>query len=1363
MGEIESRAMTYSDSIKSVAAEVKEINGTQHLCLFYVSEVEVNEDDLKAHMAATLTEYMVPDAFMRLEVMPKTPNGKIDRKALPVPELKAEDIVMPETKLEQQLFDVAARLLGQDQFGVTTNLIKMGMSSLMAMRMSVAIRQQLNLIVETKDILATPTLRQLAAVAKDIDSTEEHTWEKREYYPITENQRGVYIDWELHRETTQYNIPSAEKLTDMDAEQLRDALIRVVDAHPYLKTRFAMKDGDVVQWRNDEEPAAVELHVLDMEPDSAFFQQRICPFNLLADRLYRIEVYQTPSSVYLFTDFHHTIFDGLSSAVFMSDLQKAYRGEQLQTETYSSYEHSLDEQQLMQGKTYEEAESYFDQLLDGVESLSYPQSQDVEGNASDSGTVQTEIDGSAIRSFCREHGLTENSYFMTVLLQVLHRVTRENSIQILSINNGRTDSRLSNAVGMFVKTLPVVSVMNTEKESKETVVELAKEMQNQFRKTQSLDFYPFTKMVERHHLRSEIMYAYQGGLFENAAFDQDNTMENLRLDTVKFPLKVTCYPTEKDNYGVSLEYDRSLYSQKDMEMLTYILKVVAEKSASSTFSGIVSHLPLIDESEQARIVAFSAGVHKDIDFTRTYMDLFLDRSTAFAGRLAVADDDSEITYRELERRSNLIAHTLIDAGVKPRDFVAVMTERTKEFPVCVFGIHRAGAAYLPLDIEYPNSRLSYMLEDSGASVLITTHSVLEEKRQHGNIEASTIIYLDDIDWDSGTAVPGVNLCRPDGYTYIIYTSGSTGRPKGVVLHQKGLLNYILSTIDELSLRDTDRISSHRSFSFDSHIEDLYAILLLGGSLHIMPSSIRKDLGLIYEFIQRHGITGGGYTTSIAAMLVNTYPDLPVRYISAIGEKLQGVVSGKAQIINAYGPTECTDHISIYRLMRGHAYRDIPIGRPVANNWCFIVDQYGNLLPQGVSGELCIAGIQVGVGYWHQEELTSKVFVHCPFVEKNVDGTQVMMYHTGDLARWNDDGELECLGRIDSQVKLRGYRVELGEIETTAQQIPEIQEAVSLVKTINDNGHLVLYYTQSESNHPMTEESLRTVFKESSLPDYMQPEIYVPLAVMPRLPNGKIDRKALPAVTLNTVTENVAPANIKEQILFNVVSKLLGTTAFGVTDKLHDVGLTSLLAIKLVAQVKNLGINIKVSDVLKQNTIRKILTDKNLICYWDKPYSDDKPIVVLFYFLTAYNALLPLRDKLSEHFSVLVIEPISDHFQYIFKEEDLNEVIEMYTALIDYYVEGKSKVYAFVGHCLAGEVAYRSAIRWQQKTGEQIPVMMLNTNGLEFHRNENMDQSICYLPEQFRKNHAEELKLKYTEGDIVKSRYWMQPQGNTTEK
>jgi amino acid adenylation domain-containing protein len=394
-----------------------------------------------------------------------------------------------------------------------------------------------------------------------------------------------------------------------------------------------------------------------------------------------------------------------------------------------------------------------------------------------------------------------------------------------------------------------------------------------------------------------------------------------------------------------------------------------------------------------------------------------------------------MTYGELSHHSDVLAHQLIACGVCPNDFVVVKVDHTIDFPLAVLAIHKAGAAYVPIDLDYPEERQAYMLDDCKAKIVIDEQFLAETDF---NVESDP-----------------VDLATPEGLAYMIYTSGSTGRPKGVMLRQCGLRNYIASMVDVQELTSADRIALHRAFSFDAHIQDLYPVLTVGGSLHIMPSEIRHELQGIRDFIINHGITGGCYTTSLGVLLKESGP-LPLRYLAMSGERMVGLVSDDVQVLNCYGPTECTDLISTYRLEHNRTYTNIPIGRPMANGYCFIVDKHNRLLPRGASGELCFASVQVSVGYWNQPELTAEKFCDCPFLPCDADGKPVRMYHTGDLCRWNSEGQIEFLGRLDELVKLRGFRIELGEIEACAKQFEGVSQAVAAIRKIGTVDVLCLY-------------------------------------------------------------------------------------------------------------------------------------------------------------------------------------------------------------------------------------------------------------------------------------------------------------------
>jgi amino acid adenylation domain-containing protein len=1166
LGEIENQTLKYN-GIKQAVANVSD---GQLLCLYYTADCGIDEGALKDFLALSLPDYMVPAAYIHLDEVPLTPNGKVDRRRMPAPNVAEEDIVPPATLLEQQFFGLAAERLGTERFGVTSNLISLGLSSIAAMRLSITIHKETGFSLPVKAILSEPTIRQMAkAIEAGLNDGQDNLSDchvLQEYYPLTENQRGVYIDWEMNRDTTQYNIPHVFRFKDMDAGQLAEALRKVIDAHGYIKTRFVIHEGEVMQQCRYEDPAKVSVTHLEQEPDTAFFQSRVRPFNPFEDDLYRLEVYACGDDTWLFKDFHHLISDGLSEEVFYNDLLTAYKDGNVEKEDVNAFDVALYEQELKKSERYLEAQGYFDQLLEGTEAVSYPHSAHSDDIDKKSESLNLEItDGENIRNACRNMGITENAYFQTIVTQVLHCITREESIMLATISGGRHQNGMEHMIGMFVKTIPLVSTC--DRKDDRTFADAARAMHRQGIESVSRDFYPLTKVVERHGLRPQILYAYQGGLYDGVNLDENDSVSDipLTLDTQKLPIELYIWPNGRNGYAIELSYDTALFSRRDMEI--FVQALVNYAIHATKVGTKLSDIQLTTEEEQTALIKLGTGKHLDIDINETFVSAFERQATETSERLAVVEGNSLLTYAELSQHSNLLAHLLIEAGVQSDGFVCILLHRVKEFPLSVIAIMKAGAAYLPMDTEYPAERLQYILEDSQARVLITSHDLLEEKQAQGmNLsEGIRVIFIDDVDF-SEMAEP-INLAAPDGLAYMIYTSGSTGRPKGVMLHHAGLRSYCISMADILSLTRSDRISLHRPFTFDAHIQDLFPPLTVGASVHIIPEAIRRDTEGIEGFIREHGITGGSYTTSLGALLLEGTP-LPLRYMTLTGEKMTGLVSGDVQLFNGYGPTECTDLISTFRLEKGIVYDNIPIGRPMANSWCFITDQYGHLLPCGMAGELCFASVQVGRGYWQLPEQTAKVFGDCPFIEKDAWGRKVRMYHTGDLCRWNKQGELEYLGRIDNQVKLRGFRIELGEIESQTLKYDGIHQAVA---NVHDGQLLCLYYT---ADNDIDEATLKE-FLAQSLPDYMVPAAYIQLEELPLTPNGKVDRKKLLVPEMHTQEqEYVAPKNEIETKIANCFAEALGMDKVSADADFFAIGGDSLSLMRLLVACRDLKLNFK---------------------------------------------------------------------------------------------------------------------------------------------------------------------------------------------
>ena len=1187
IGEIESVLAQYDD-IKTSAVVVQEVNGVQMLCAYYTSDHEVDEQKLRAFLGESLTEFMVPEIYVRMDVMPLTPNGKVNRKALPLPEMKLGEIVKPETPAEQQLFDIVAKYLGTDNFGVTTNLITMGLTSIGAIKLSVVLQKQMNLHLSTKDMMRHPEIRQWLKSVHTATATDEalQVYAKQSFYPLTPNQLGIYIDWEQHPNDLQYNIPYLLKFSNVDPALLKKSVEQALAAHPYIKVRLLMHEGEIMQERHDDDAVEVKLIELDEAPTPAYFQEQIHPFNIIGQPLYDIRVYTYGSDTWLLINIHHIVFDGTSMNVLLNDIAQAYAQHPLVAETITAYDYALYYQQWQKGQGFKDAEKHFDLIMDKAESVQYPPSAN---GMTHQGAQKTRVSmpRSAI-THCAQHlGVTENALVMTAVMQTLHRITREHNIMITTISNGRNTTDLATDFGMFVQTLPVVSHFGNK-----SVAEVVKDMHEQLLATIDADKYPFTNIVERYGVSPQIMVAYQGDVMDDVISLGNAQGEQipLRLDTVKTPVSIDVWNRAGNQIELEIEYDSDVYTEASMQTLGKAIAALLQRMATAECDTPVNSLAITTDEEQARLIQLGQGPQVDMDVTKTFANLFVEQAHKTPERLAVADADSELSYGDMDAYSNLLAHKFIEQGIQPDDLVCVMLERTKEFPLTVLALHKCGAAYVPLDFEYPNQRLSFMIEDSESKLLITTHDVLEAALAEGefNIGQAQPFFIDDLLTQPDAKVQAmsaapIDLSKPEGVAYMIYTSGSTGTPKGARLHQAGLHNFIATVIYMEQLTANDRISGHSSFSFDAHVEDMFPILTLGGSFHLIPSAIRKDLGEIRQFLFDHRITGGGYSTAVTCLLLNTFDDLPVRFITAGGEKLPSVCSDHIVILNTYGPTEGTVDTTYYPMEPGVKMDEIPIGRTVANCWNFVVDETGNMLPQGIAGELCFAGIQVSMGYWHREEQTAKVFGDCPFVEKDAWGRKVRMYHTGDLCHWNDDGQLEYISRIDTQVKLRGFRIELGEIENAISRYEGIRSTIVVVKEIGGMQHLCAYYTADKD---IDSNQLREYLSQS-LTEYMVPDAYMQMDELPLTPNGKVNRKALPEPVIEqaAVSAYAEPEGEMEIDIAEAFAKVLNMERVSANDDFFLLGGTSVSAIKVVAALALKNYQLSFKDMFACKTPR----------------------------------------------------------------------------------------------------------------------------------------------------------------------------------
>jgi amino acid adenylation domain-containing protein len=1292
--EIELRALQYP-LISQAIAQVKEIGGVENLCLYYVPKeagVTIETDELKSFLSEKLVAFMVPTAMMQLDSLPMTPNGKINRKALPVPTITSETRVAPETEKEKQVLELITEMLKTTQIGVTDNLIYWGLSSLAAMRLSALLQKRFEVYVKMAEIMKHPTVRAIASLLSHASNSSPSVYERRNYYPLMENQRGLYLEWKKNPDTTQYNIPFVYAFEGIDADQMVNALKLVVNAHSYLKSKLIEVDGEVVLQRNDEDTVEVTVSELSEEPDKTYFQKRVLPFHLLDDQLFRLEVLKTPYKTYLFFDVHHIIFDGLSGKVFLNDLKRAYEGDTLKKESYQAYDYALYEQEELRNteKTLE-AESWYGELLTGANAISLPSYSAPDGV--DFAHVEVSLPSHKIATFCAVNNITVNSYMHAAFAIFIKRLIKEENPVYLTISNGRdVGVNLQQSIGMFVKTVPIV--ITSELVQGQSTADFVKEVHKQLQKSYSMDYYPYTKIVARHRVNAELMFIYQDEVGKSCSWES-LTQIPLSLDTAKFPISIIITP-EVDSYCVTLEYDGKLYNSQGMRhMVNAFRNVVLNMAATVT----VRDVELISLEEKSELLELSRGEIIEYDQSETFVDLFQRQVALSPDAVAVVDSLGSMTYQELDNQSNILARVFVNQGVVKDDFVGIMLPRCKEFLVAVLGVFKAGGAYVPLDPEYPEAHLSYILGNAQAKLLLSTCSLATKKSFKGKF-SDRMLFIDDIDFNS-EPVP-INNSHPCSLAYMIYTSGSTGKPKGVMMEHKGLCALMKWLVPLEELKQGDKCAEHASFCFDASLFDLFPPLTCGAEVHILSSELRLAPEGMCKYFREQRITGMTISTQLGMEMINSY-ELPLRYMVMGGEKMNQLRKTSVKLINGYGPTEFTVCSSYHIVNQEKDANNIPIGRPVPNSMSVIVDNMGHLVPQGIPGELCLIGRQMSRGYWRQPDQTASQFTACPFL----DG--VTMYHTGDMARWNEKGELIYLGRTDSQVKFNGFRIELGEIENKMMTYPSVTSAAVVVNNRRDIKTLVGYYCaevfiDSQAIHSHL---------SSSLPQYMIPQMMIQIDKMPMTPNGKIDKKALSSDELMSgpnLNEHILPANENETKLFEIAKKVLKIEDFGVTDDLTALGLTSLSAIRLAELANREGLFIKVNDILRSKSIRNILINEQSVGKWENGYDASKPVIVLVQGFTYFKKLEPLISKLCQHYSVFVIEPIDDRYEVLFNEKELNnhDVVKFYLDYFEACMRPNVNVEMFIGHSFGGELAYRCAVRWHKKTGNMSKVCMFDS-------------------------------------------------------
>jgi len=1238
LGEIEARLKEHEGIREAVVLAREDTPGDKRLVAYYTASEQniVGAQELRAHVAAKLPEYMVPAAYVKLESLPLTPNGKLNRKALPAPEDDAYGVRQyeaPQGVIEELLAGIWAKLLHLERMGRHDNFFDLGGHSLLAVRVIARVREALKVEVAIKDLFARPVLQDFAsvlAIAAPAELPAIPRVPRSERIPLSPAQQRLWFLAQMEGVGAAYHIRTGLHLKgELNQAGLRWALDRLVARHEVLRTTFAFVQGEPVQQIAPAEESRFHLveHDLRGRNDAREELKRVVTgdsgtaFDLQAGPLIRGCLIRLADEEHaLLITMHHIVSDGWSMGVFINELSKLYgafvRGEadplpELKIQ-YADY--AVWQRKWMEGEILRKQAEYWGKTLAGApEVLQLPADHVRPEQQSYSGAAATlvldEELTAGLRRLSRKHKTT---LYMTVLAgwaTLLARLSGQDDLVIGAPAANRNRVEIEGLIGFFVNTLALrLGVSGTA-----TVGELLERVRGQVLAAQEHEDIPFEQVVEiirpprslAHTPVFQVMFAWLNtpkGMIDLAGL-QVSPYTAVPHDISKFDLMLMLRE-EGDQIVGAVEYATALYEQSTIERcIGYFRTLLAAMVADDTQR--VDRLPMLSQNERQQLLHEWNATEAKYPRDKCVHELFEEQAERTPNSIAIAYQEQALTYGELNRRANRLAHYLRDLGVRPDERVAICAERGLEMVVGLLGVLKAGGAYVPLDPAFPVERLRFMIEDSAPVALLTQTRLKNSFTGSGDGRPIVLLDGEEAGWMilDGDNNPRFDETRFDqiGVTAqnlacIIYTSGSTGTAKGVGVQHGGIVNLVhdwTTRFGNRVRRDGLQASLWTSFGFDVSIFELFAGFYLSATVNIVPEQIRGDLRALADWFVAHRIAFGylpPFFIRDAQHADPPIPPLPLELVLVGVEpstesalyQLQKNTPG-LQIVNGYGPAETTVFSTTYPEIKNRS-RNTPIGRPLANTRIYILDAYGEPVPVGVTGELYIGGAGVARGYLSRPELTAERFVRDPFTAE----AGARMYRTGDLGRWLADGNIEFLGRNDFQVKIRGFRIELGEIEARLREHEGVQESVVLARgDMPGDKRLVAYYTARDQNSVGAQELRAHV--AAKLPEYMVPAAYVRLESLPLTPNGKLNRKALPAPEGDAygVRQYEAPQGTTEELLAGIWAKLLHLERVGRHDNFFELGGHSLMAVTVVERLAQAGLKADVRALFTTPTLAEL--------------------------------------------------------------------------------------------------------------------------------------------------------------------------------
>ncbi|HEX2188124.1 MAG TPA: amino acid adenylation domain-containing protein [Longimicrobiaceae bacterium] len=1213
-GEVEAALLAHP-AVRGAAVVVRtEAPGDTRLVGYVVAaDGELPEEELRTHLRQRLPEYMVPSALVALEALPLTPSGKTDRAALPAPERPADAYTAPRTQVEEVLAAVWGALLGRERVGTREGFFALGGHSLLATQVISRVRQLFGVDLPLRALFEAPTVERLAARIEAARGEGEgagapplRPTARTEPVPASFAQERLWFLEQMRPGEATYAIPAALRMAGpLDAEALRRSLEEVVRRHEALRTVFERRNGRPVQAVRPAgtlDLAVEELPAGDAEARDAALRARMAEeahrlFDLERGPLFRVALLRLGEDDHaLLLSMHLIVSDGWSMGVLLRELSVLYAAHRagepaalpplpVQYADFAAWQ-----REWLRGDALEGQVAFWRERLAGAPArLEIPTDHPRPAVQGSRGAVLSfRIPGEAAdaaRALARREGVTLFMALVSAWELLLARHSGADDLVVGVPTAGRTRRELEELIGFFVNALPLRADLGGDPSTRELLARAREGVLGAY----AHQDVPFEKLVEE--LRVERSLAHSP-IFQVMFTLMDAPLRVPELPglavralegqtgTAKFDLTLGVMNAD-DALEAELEYATDLFDRATAERLADRYRLLLDAMTADP-ARPVSEIPLLTAGEREQVLRGWAGARARHAADRPVHHLLADRAARRPDAVAVVDGEVVLTRAELVGRAGRLAAWLLRRGVGPETRVAVCMERGWEALAAQLGVLMAGGAYVPLDPAYPAERIAYVAADSGAALLLT------QARLRGRLPELAVetVALDEA-WPSVEAEPGgggrAADVSPENLAYVIYTSGSTGRPKGVGVTHGGLLNLVGWHARVFGDGEGDRATQLAGPGFDATVWETWPYLAAGVELHVVPEEVRAAPEALRGWLLERRITSAFLPTPLAeAALALEWPaDAPLRTLHTGGDALRirprpGLPFA---LVNDYGPTECTVIAASGTVAPGDGSASVPgIGRPVDNTAAYVLDGALQPVPPGVPGELYLGGELLARGYLGRPDLTAEKWLPDP--HSAVPGAR--MYRTSDRVRWLADGELEFMERTDRQVKVRGFRIETGEVEAVLCEHPSVREAVVEARGDARERRLVGYVVAAAGASADAAE-LRTHLA-ARLPDYMVPSAWVFLEALPVTPNGKTDRAALPEPR-READASAEPRNALEDAVAAAWREALALERVGIHDNFFELGGHSLLLAQVHARLREtLGRDIPILDLFRFPTV-----------------------------------------------------------------------------------------------------------------------------------------------------------------------------------